>query len=139
MITIVFIMTLLFTHKEGSYAVAWIKQKPDNSLYAIWGSSPSDVFAAWEYGTITHYSGITNTPPLASFVITPYDENAEELELLRYFRDATLSGSTEGKDMIRLYYQWSSEIVKEMKEDKEFKEEIKGMIDKILLLMRKAE
>ena len=64
-----------------------------------------------------------------------YGENAEEVELLRYFRDNVLSTIPEGQELIRLYYQWSSAIVKAMEEDEEFKEDMKEIIDGILPLI----
>jgi len=64
-----------------------------------------------------------------------YGESSEETELLRYFRDSILSKTTQGKMIIRLYYQWSLLLVKVMKEDDEFKEEVKEMVDGVLELI----
>lgn len=64
-----------------------------------------------------------------------YGENSEEVEILRYFRDYTLSTTPEGQEMIRLYYQWSPAIVRIMEEDEDFKKEVKGMVDEILPLI----
>jgi hypothetical protein len=47
-----------------------------------------------------------------------------------------LNKTPEGQEMIRLYYALSPLVVKVMKEDSEFKEEVKGVIDAILYLMR---
>jgi hypothetical protein len=63
-------------------------------------------------------------------------EDAEEAELLRHFRDNTLSKTAEGQKLIKLYYQWSPVIVKAMENDEEFKEEVKDMIDEVLPLIR---
>jgi len=58
-------------------------------------------------------------------------EDAEEAELLRHFRDNTLSKTAEGQKLIKLYYQWSPMIVKE---------EVEGMIDGVLeLITEEAE
>ena len=64
-----------------------------------------------------------------------YGENSEEVEILRYFRDNVLARTSEGQEIIRLYYQWSPAIVKAMQGDEEFKEEVKEMIEGILLLI----
>jgi len=64
-----------------------------------------------------------------------YGEHSEETELLRYIRDAVLSQSPEGQEIIRMYYQWSPAIVKAMEADDEFKEEVKEMIDGVLELI----
>jgi len=69
-----------------------------------------------------------------------YGENSVEVELLRYFRDNVLSATPEGREIIRLYYQLSPVIVMAMRNDGEFREEVKEMIDGILLLiMEEAE
>ena len=57
-------------------------------------------------------------------------------ELLRYFPDNVLSQTPEGREFIRLYYQWSPVIVEAIEEDEEFREEVKKMIDGILCLIR---
>ena len=44
-----------------------------------------------------------------------------------------LSQTPEGRDIIRLYYQWSPVIVKAMEEDEEFKGDVKEMIDGVLV------
>ena len=64
-----------------------------------------------------------------------YGEHSEKTELLRHFRDNVLSQTTEGKEIIRLYYQWSPVIVKAMEKDEEFKEQLKEMIDGVLELV----
>jgi len=69
-----------------------------------------------------------------------YGENSVEVELLRYFRDNVLSATPEGQEIIRLYYQWSPVIVMAIRNDEAFGEEVKEMIDGILLLiMEEAE
>lgn len=65
-----------------------------------------------------------------------YGEYSVETELLRNFRDSVLSKTSEGQEIIRLYYQWSPAIVKAMEEDDGFKEDMKEMIDGILPVMR---
>jgi hypothetical protein len=46
-----------------------------------------------------------------------------------------LARTPEGRELIRLYYQWSPAIVKGMEEDEEFKEEVREMVDGILELI----
>ncbi len=64
-----------------------------------------------------------------------YGEYSEEVELVRAFRDEVLSQSPVGQEIIELYYQWSPLIVKVMEKDEEFKEEVKEMVDGVLLLI----
>ena len=65
-----------------------------------------------------------------------YGECSEETKHLRNFRDEVLSKAPVGQEIIRLYYQWSPTIVNAMAEDKEFKEEVKEIVDGILPLIR---
>jgi hypothetical protein len=53
---------------------------------------------------------------------------------MRYVRDNILKSTTEGQELIKLYYDWSPALVKAMKENKEFKEQVKGMINGVLTL-----
>lgn len=64
-----------------------------------------------------------------------YGERSTETELLRSVRDNLLSQSREGRELIRLYYQWSPLIVKAMEVDEQFKQEIKDIIDEVLRLL----
>ncbi len=61
-----------------------------------------------------------------------YGENAEEIEILRDYRDNALNHSPEGREIIKLYYQWSPFIVEAMERDEELKQEVKDMINEIL-------
>jgi len=67
---------------------------------------------------------------------TIFGEASEEVEILRYVRDSVLSQTPEGREIIKLYYQWSPAIIKTMEEDEKFKEEVKELIDGILPLIR---
>jgi hypothetical protein len=55
---------------------------------------------------------------------------------MRNFRDEILCKTLVGQEIIRLYHVWSPAIAQAMEEDEEFKEEVKAMIDGILLLIR---
>jgi hypothetical protein len=75
--------------------------------------------------------GINDSPrPCSTSAL--FGEDSEEVRALRLFRDAVLSQSHEGQELIKLYYQWSPAIVRAMEADEEFKQEIKDMIDEIL-------
>jgi hypothetical protein len=64
-----------------------------------------------------------------------YVNLSEKTELLRYFRDNILSKTREGQEIIKLYYQRSPIMVEMMKEDEEFKEEVKDLINEVLLFI----
>ena len=70
------------------------------------------------------------------FVEKLYGEHSEATELLRNFRDKVLNKTPEGQELTRLYYEWSSSIVEAMKEDEKFKEQVKELIDGVMLLIR---
>ena len=44
-----------------------------------------------------------------------------------------------GKELIKLYYQWSPVIVKAMEADEEFKEDVKALVDGILGMVEPAQ
>ena len=67
-----------------------------------------------------------------------FGEHSEKTELLRNFRDEVLNKTPEGKELIKLYYQFSPAIVKAMEEDEAFKEEVKETIDGVLGLIGEA-
>ena len=84
------------------------------------------------YGpNVIDFSQLVNPCPME----TLYGEDSKETELLRYFRDKVLSKTPEGKELIRLYYEWSDAIVKAMKGDKKFKGEVKALINGMLPLI----
>ena len=74
----------------------------------------------------------TTKPAIPCPVKTIYGEGSLEVTLLRAVRDNLLSQTPEGQELIKLYYQWGPVIVRAMEEDQEFKQELKGIIDKLL-------
>jgi hypothetical protein len=65
---------------------------------------------------------------------TIYGEHSAETQLLRSLRDKVLSKTHTGKELIKLYYQWSPVIVRAMEADGNFKENVKEVIDGMLPL-----
>jgi len=63
------------------------------------------------------------------------EDHELQLDTIRAFRDDVLSQTASGREIIRLYYQWSPIIVKAMEKDEEFKKQVKEMIDGVLLLI----
>ena len=68
-----------------------------------------------------------------------YGEPSEETDIMRNYHDDVLKQTREGQSLIKLYYQGSPVIVKAMKKDEEFKENVKELIDGVLPLIRKEE
>jgi hypothetical protein len=94
----------------------------------------------WTYvnGLFSPYFGsIVKLKPVADLCLVEeiYGEDSPEVARLRYFRDTVLNKTTEGRIIIRLYYEWSPFTVKAMEDDEKLKEEVKAVIDGILLLM----
>ncbi len=67
-----------------------------------------------------------------------YGTSSEQSKVLRYCRDNVLSRTSEGRELVELYYQWSPAIVRAMEDDEEFKEGVKESIDAILLMLEKV-
>jgi len=61
-----------------------------------------------------------------------YGDNGGTTQLLRSVRDNVLQTTPEGREMIKLYYQWSPVIVKAIEADEAFKGEVKEIIDEIV-------
>jgi hypothetical protein len=66
-----------------------------------------------------------------------YGKQSARTKHLRHFRDTILSKTSEGQELIKLYYQWSPVLVKAMEEDEEFRQEVKGMIDSVVPMIGK--
>ena len=88
----------------------------------------------------------TTTSPVASTTTTTvssqgcpageiYGEDSDEAQLLRSFRDTILNKTPEGREITRLYYAWSPVIVEALEKDKKFKEEMKAVVDEMLLII----
>jgi hypothetical protein len=76
--------------------------------------------------------GIPGTTCLALEI---YGEYSDEIKLLRNFRDNVLINTPGGKELIKLYYEWSPVIVKVIEKDEPFKKEVKELIDGVLELV----
>ena len=106
-----------------------------------------DPCETWDYGPTTSSSTSSSTTTPATSTTSSlsstttsdvmpdcpserlYGSYSFEVNLLRKFRDDVLSTTPEGRELITLYYQLSPLVVKTMVEDKNFKDEIKKLID----------
>jgi len=61
-----------------------------------------------------------------------YGTDSEQTELLRSIRDNVLSKTHEGRELTKLYYQWSPVILSSMEQDEDFKGEVVEIIDQVL-------
>ena len=71
-------------------------------------------------------------------IVAIYGDSSEEVALLRYFRDNFLTRTIQGKELIKLYYEWSPLIIRLISEDGELKKDLQEMIDGFLPLVREA-
>ncbi len=78
--------------------------------------------------TTTALGGICRLCP----ILCGLGEGSDEAVLLRTFRDEVLSRTAEGREIIRLYYQWGPLVARAMEADEEFKEEVTEIIQEIL-------
>ena len=82
--------------------------------------------AGWNAAGTATTSSTTTIKPLPDdcVLLKIYDESSEEIELLRHVRDNVLNQTHTGKELIRLYYEWSPVVVKVMEADEDFKQEV---------------
>ena len=99
-----------------------------------WHNPAGDFVITTSY-ELTDYN--VATPALCPMT-SALGKDSNDLKTLRKFRDEVLRKSPVGQEIIKLYYELSPAIVKAMAEDKEFKEEVKDMIEGVLPLVRKA-
>jgi len=61
-----------------------------------------------------------------------YGDHAAEVQMLRAVRDNVLSQTPEGREIIKLYYQWAPMITMAVRNDQSLKAELQELIDGIL-------
>jgi hypothetical protein len=84
--------------------------------------------------TTTTAQATTSVPDSTCPSTEIYGEGSLEVTLLRAVRDTVLSQTPEGREIIKLYYQWSPVITMAIRNDKAFKAEMKELLDGILSL-----
>ena len=78
----------------------------------------------------------TSVPAQPCPIETLYGKDAAETQLLRYYRDTLLNSTPQGKEMVRLYYEWGPLLVKVFEENEVLREEIKLLLAEIIALIR---
>ena len=94
--------------------------------------SATDVVSVVDHGNGDISAEATVTISWGCSLLQIYGENSEEVRVLRAFRDNMLSQTPDGREIIKMYYQWNPLIVKMMEEDEMFKEELKEIMDELL-------
>jgi hypothetical protein len=85
-------------------------------------------------------STTTSSPGSTTSTVSPqpcvaemlYGEDSAEAALLRAVRDKVLSRTPEGREIVKLYYQWSPILVAAMEADADFKQWAMKTIDSVL-------
>lgn len=93
-----------------------------------------DSIEFYDHKNFVHAPRLSISPPLCP-VTAIYGTDSTETEFLRSIRDNILSKTSEGQALIDLYYQWSPIIVRAMEADEGFKQEVKDIVDEVLLLI----
>ena len=107
------------------------------------GDSPADITREEQQEQIVQItagflSQFTETAFPSCPIVAIYGDDSEEVTLLRYFRDNVLTRTIQGKELIKLYYEWSPLIIRSILEDEELKKDLQEMIDGFLPLVRNA-
>jgi hypothetical protein len=107
------------------------------------GDSPADITREEQQTQIVQITAgfldqFTETAFPSCPIVAIYGDASEEVALLRYFRDNFLTKTIQGKELIKLYYEWNPLIISSILEDGELKKDLQEIIDAILPLVRKA-
>ena len=93
-----------------------------------------DLFCPEITTTSTSSSTTTVSLTLCAF-LEIYGKDSQEIEYVRYVRDNVLMKTREGRELVKLYYQWSPVIVKAMAEDELLKEELREIVESVLSIV----
>jgi len=85
-----------------------------------------------EYFTIVDTTADEPIPCPLSLI---YGDDSLQAKALRNFRDTVLRRTPEGRELIRLYYQWGPALARAMMADENFKEEAKQVADAVLMML----
>jgi hypothetical protein len=65
-----------------------------------------------------------------------YGTHSENAQLLRCLRDSLLVKSKEGREIIRLYNQYNTLVISVMKEDPDFKNQVKNILNEWIPIIK---
>jgi photosystem II stability/assembly factor-like uncharacterized protein len=119
-------------HYDGH---AWSEMSNDIPvpLFSVWGSSNTNIYAVGSGGTILHY-----TEEDTCIVKNLYGAHADQVALLRMFRDDVLNTASAGQKLVRAYYEWSPFVVTRITQDELYRSGLKKVIDGVLPLIAAA-
>jgi hypothetical protein len=85
-----------------------------------------------EYFTIVD---TTADQPITCPLSLMYGDDSPQAGALRTFRDDVLRRTPEGRELIRIYYQWGPAVARAIMADDQFKEEAKELADAVLMMI----
>jgi hypothetical protein len=83
-------------------------------------------------------SSTTSSPifPRPCLVEKIYGEDSVEVAFSRYLRDSVLRKTPEGRELIKVYYDWSPHLVSALEDEPALKDQAKKVLDQILILIK---
>ena len=102
------------------------------------GSTTSSLPSVTTTSSADSTSSTTSSPasPRPCLVEQLYGENSMEAALCRYVRDSVLRETPEGREIIKIYSTWSPHLVRTLEEQSVLKDQVKEVLNQILLLIR---
>ena len=132
---------ILSDHGDGDPTNNTISRNGTNTMTTI-----TNVFTAdklyYTQGIPHEYLEVYGDPilidlnPTRCLVESLYGEDSEKTQVLRKFRDDVLSKTTEGKELIQLYYRLSPLTVDLLKSEQELKQEVKHLLDEYMPIVK---
>lgn len=107
------------------------------------GDSPADITRKEQQEQIVQITAgflnqFTGTAFPSCPIVAIYGDDSEEVELLRYFRDNVLTRTIQGQELIELYYELNSTIIRSILTDEELEKDLKELVENVLPLVREA-
>ena len=101
------------------------------------GDSPADITREEQQTQIVQITaGFLNQFTKTAFpscpIVAIYGDDSEEVKLLRYFRDNVLASTIQGQELIELYYEWNSLIIRSILTNEELKKDLKELVENVL-------